>query len=79
MTITEQVDSGLGASKTNRLYNAPAGWAVSALEEALNMVKDLEGKAFDPAVVKAAVELHERGELALPSTPNPDITKVGVT
>ena len=42
-----------------------------ALEEALNMVKDLEGKAFDPVVVKAAVELHERGELALPSTPIP--------
>jgi len=50
-----------------------------ALEEALNMVKDLEGKAFDPVVVKAAVELHERGELALPSTPNPDVTKVGAT
>ena len=48
-----------------------------ALEEALNMVKDLEGKAFDPVVVKAAVELHARGELALPSTPNPDVTKVG--
>ena len=47
-----------------------------SLDEALNMVKDLEGKAFDPAVVKAAVELHERGELALPTTPNPDITKV---
>ena len=40
------------------------------------MVKDLEGKAFDPVVVKAAVELHERGELALPSTPNPDVTRV---
>jgi HD-GYP domain-containing protein (c-di-GMP phosphodiesterase class II) len=47
-----------------------------SLDEALNMVKDLEGKAFDPNVVKAAVELHERGELALPATPNPDITKV---
>src|SRR5687767_13085597 len=46
------------------------------LEEALNMVKDLEGQAFDPAVVKAAVELHERGELALPAEPNPDVTKV---
>jgi HD-GYP domain-containing protein (c-di-GMP phosphodiesterase class II) len=46
------------------------------LEEALQMVKDLEGKAFDPAVVKAAVELHERGELALPSSPNPDALKV---
>ena len=43
-----------------------------SLDEALGMVKDLEGKAFDPAVVKAAVELHERGELALPATPNPD-------
>ena len=50
-----------------------------ALEEALNMVKELEGKAFDPAVVKAAVELHERGELALPSMPNPDVTKVTTT
>jgi HD-GYP domain-containing protein (c-di-GMP phosphodiesterase class II) len=50
-----------------------------ALEEALKMVKDLEGKAFDPVVVKAAVELHERGELALPSTPNPDVTKVVAT
>ena len=48
------------------------------LEEALQMVKDLEGKAFDPVVVKAAVELHEKGELALPSTPNPDVTKVEV-
>ena len=45
------------------------------LEEALRMVKDLEGKAFDPVVVRAAVELHEKGELALPSTPNPDVTK----
>src|SRR5688572_3528462 len=47
------------------------------LEEALNMVKDLEGQAFDPVVVKAAVELHDRGELALPTEPNPDVTKVG--
>ena len=46
------------------------------LEEALNMVKDLEGKAFDPVVVKAAVELHDRGELALPAEPNPDAVKV---
>jgi HD-GYP domain-containing protein (c-di-GMP phosphodiesterase class II) len=46
------------------------------LEEALNMVKDLEGQAFDPAVVKAAVELHQKGELALPAEPNPDVTRV---
>lgn len=47
-----------------------------ALEEALQMVKDLDGKAFDPVVVKAAVELHAKGELALPSTPNPGVMKV---
>ena len=46
------------------------------LEEALQMVKDLEGQAFDPAVVKAAVELHDKGELALPAEPNPDVTRV---
>ena len=42
------------------------------LEEALKMVCDLEGKAFDPVVVKAAVDLHARGQLALPTTPNPE-------
>ena len=49
------------------------------LEEAVNMVKDLAGKAFDPAVAKAAIELHERGELALPSTPISDLAKVVAT
>lgn len=44
-----------------------------SLEEALNMVKDLEGKAFDPQVVKAAVELHAAGDLALPTAPNPEV------
>jgi HD-GYP domain-containing protein (c-di-GMP phosphodiesterase class II) len=44
-----------------------------SLEEALSMVRDLDGKAFDPSIVKAALELHERGELALPSTPNPAV------
>jgi HD-GYP domain-containing protein (c-di-GMP phosphodiesterase class II) len=47
------------------------------LEEAVAMVKDLEGKAFDPAVVKAAIELHASGELALPSTPNPAVKDEG--
>ncbi len=46
------------------------------LDEALNMVKELECKAFDPQVVRAAVELHARGELALPQEPNRDVTKV---
>ncbi len=46
------------------------------LEEAVQMVRDLEGKAFDPVVVKAAVELHAQGQLALPTQPNPE-TKSG--
>jgi HD-GYP domain-containing protein (c-di-GMP phosphodiesterase class II) len=49
------------------------------LDEAVAMLKDMKGTAFDPAVVEAAVELHERGELALPVTPNPDLTKVITT
>ena len=43
------------------------------LEAALQMVKDLDGQAFDPTVVRAAVELHAKGELALPATPNPSV------
>jgi putative nucleotidyltransferase with HDIG domain len=43
------------------------------LDEALNMVRELEAKAFDPIIVKAAVELHERGELALPAEPGPQL------
>ena len=46
-----------------------------SLDEAVQMVKDLEGQAFDPLVVKAALELHEKGELALPATPNAEVTK----
>ena len=41
------------------------------LDEAVLMVQDLSGQAFDPAVAKAAVELHAKGQLALPSSPNP--------
>ena len=44
-----------------------------SLDEALQMVRDLDGKAFDPVVVKAAVALHERGELALPAEPGPEL------
>lgn len=47
-----------------------------SLEEALQMVKELEGQAFDPVVVRAAVELHAKGALALPSTPNPGVNRV---
>lgn len=41
------------------------------LDEAVNMVRELDGKAFDPVIVQAALELHERGELALPAEPGP--------
>jgi HD-GYP domain-containing protein (c-di-GMP phosphodiesterase class II) len=42
-----------------------------SLEEAVRMLKTLERQAFDPVVVKAALELHDKGELALPSMPIP--------
>jgi HD-GYP domain-containing protein (c-di-GMP phosphodiesterase class II) len=44
-----------------------------SLEEALKTIEKQAGHAFDPAVVRAAVELHEKGELALPATPNPGV------
>ncbi len=45
------------------------------LEQAVQMVRDLAGQAFDPSIVSAAVELHEKGELALPATPNPVVSR----
>ena len=68
--------AAVATSATTRLPVVGIDTHPWTLDEALGMVKDLEGKAFDPVVVKAAVELHERGELALPATPNPDVTKV---
>ena len=41
-------------------------------------MKELGGRVFDPVVVKAAIELHEKGELALPATPNPGVTTVEI-
>jgi len=37
-----------------------------ALDEVVGMIQEQSGRAFDPAVVAAAVALHARGELALP-------------
>ena len=45
---------------------------VSEFADAVRRVAE-GGSAFDPAVVRAAVELHEKGELALPPTPNPSV------
>jgi HD-GYP domain-containing protein (c-di-GMP phosphodiesterase class II) len=41
------------------------------LQEAVDMVRDLDGKAFDPIIVKAAMELHQTGELALEPQESP--------
>jgi HD-GYP domain-containing protein (c-di-GMP phosphodiesterase class II) len=40
---------------------------------AMQMLQQLDGQAFDSAVVKAAVELHDSGELALPDSPHPGL------
>ena len=42
-------------------------------EVAMQMLKQLEGQAFDPVVVTAAVALHENGDLALPDSPHPGV------
>jgi HD-GYP domain-containing protein (c-di-GMP phosphodiesterase class II) len=39
------------------------------LDEVVRLVEEQSGRAFDPAVVAAAVNLHARGELALPIEP----------
>jgi response regulator RpfG family c-di-GMP phosphodiesterase len=36
-------------------------------------VRAKSGEAFDPMVVDALVQLHERGELALPISPAPTL------
>jgi HD-GYP domain-containing protein (c-di-GMP phosphodiesterase class II) len=41
------------------------------ISEVVDMVKQQAGQAFDPEVVEALVELHEKGELALPAAPAP--------
>jgi HD-GYP domain-containing protein (c-di-GMP phosphodiesterase class II) len=41
------------------------------LDDAVGMLQQHAGSAFDPKVVEAAVNLHEKGELALPVAPGP--------
>ena len=50
----------------------------STLEEVMQMIRDGGGRQFDPAVVKAAIELHDKGELALPTAPNVDLGQAGL-
>jgi HD-GYP domain-containing protein (c-di-GMP phosphodiesterase class II) len=42
-----------------------------SLEDVIKMIQAEAGRAFDPAVVNAAVALHEQGALALPVAPGP--------
>jgi HD-GYP domain-containing protein (c-di-GMP phosphodiesterase class II)/pSer/pThr/pTyr-binding forkhead associated (FHA) protein len=43
------------------------------IDEVVRMIQEESGRAFDPAVVVAAVTLHQRGELVLPVTPGPTL------
>jgi HD-GYP domain-containing protein (c-di-GMP phosphodiesterase class II) len=49
-----------------------------SLDDAMRMLQDLGGEAFDPLVVKAATDLHERGELVLPDKPYPGEDRLGL-
>jgi HD-GYP domain-containing protein (c-di-GMP phosphodiesterase class II) len=45
------------------------------LEEVLRLLREQSGAAFDPVVVEATLELHEKGELTLPLAPGPGLLK----
>jgi HD-GYP domain-containing protein (c-di-GMP phosphodiesterase class II) len=54
----------LDAVTSDRSYHSR-----KTLDEAMSMLRERAGNAFDPRVVEAAFELHARGELALPVAP----------
>jgi len=56
----------LDALTSARPYRGPL-----TLEKAISLLNDGAGTHFDPALVRAAVELYARGELAPPETPLP--------
>ena len=56
----------LDALTSDRSYRAG-----QPLGDVVEIVKQEAGQAFDPAVVEALIALHEKGELALPSSPAP--------
>jgi HD-GYP domain-containing protein (c-di-GMP phosphodiesterase class II)/pSer/pThr/pTyr-binding forkhead associated (FHA) protein len=58
----------IDAATTDRTYCKGV-----TLEAAIAILRGLDGKAFDPAVVRAALALHDRGELALPVAPGPEL------
>jgi HD-GYP domain-containing protein (c-di-GMP phosphodiesterase class II)/pSer/pThr/pTyr-binding forkhead associated (FHA) protein len=60
----------LDALSSDRTYRA-----AMRFDDVLAMLREESGRAFDPAIVEAAVALHENGELALPFAPGPGLLK----
>jgi HD-GYP domain-containing protein (c-di-GMP phosphodiesterase class II) len=58
----------LDALSSERSYRA-----ATPIGEVVDLVRAKSGEAFDPMVVDALVQLHERGELALPISPAPTL------
>ena len=59
----------LDALSSDRAYRT-----AMSLDEVVGMIQEQSGRGFDPMVVEAAVALHEKGELALPVSPGPQLT-----
>jgi putative nucleotidyltransferase with HDIG domain len=58
----------LDAVTSDRTYHSK-----KSLDEAVRMLGERAGHAFDPRVVQAALDLHAKGELALPYEPGPGL------
>jgi HD-GYP domain-containing protein (c-di-GMP phosphodiesterase class II) len=58
----------LDAVTSDRAYHSK-----KTLDEALRMMRERAGHAFDPRVVQAALDLHAKGELAVPYEPGPGL------
>ena len=58
----------LDALTSDRSYRA-----ARPIDEVVALIEEQSGLAFDPAVVAAAVTLHEKGELVLPVAPGPGL------
>ncbi len=59
----------LDAVTSDRAYHSR-----KSLDEAVHMLRERAGQAFDPRVVQAALDLHALGALALPCEPGPDLS-----
>jgi HD-GYP domain-containing protein (c-di-GMP phosphodiesterase class II) len=61
----------LDAVTSDRTYHSR-----KPLDEAVVMLRERAGQAFDPRVVQAALDLHAKGALALPYEPGPDLKAI---